>query len=435
MLRSPVRDHPCPFWHHKTMKWLLTFSLLSSAGCDTLRAIVVERYPIDYQPDGLGGAQAALTASRYWPAEFPKIDGDDAQRKHVRVELVPVLSDLNKPTDLVFFPESTTQGFVLEKTGRLAAFDLASSTVRSIVDLDVLTKSEQGLLGIALHPEFADNGRFFLHASVKKSGKEWSEITGWVTDKDRMSARQNATVIAVEQPYANHNAGQISFGPDNLLYIGLGDGGWRNDPHDHGQNGQTLLGSVLRVDIDKPTADRGYGIPADNPWVGDSLVRDEAWAIGLRNPWKFSFAPDGRMVLADVGQNAFEEVNIVSVGDNLGWNIREASHCFPPKTSCSRGSLVDPIFEYPHAMGSSITGGFVHTSDAIPEIQGDYVFADFVSGRIWAIPVDGSPSGHPVQAKALGQWPFLPSTFGRDHAGRLYVADFGQGVLYRIDPT
>ena len=164
-------------------------------------------------------------------------------------------------------------------------------------------------------------------------------------------------------------------------------------------------------------------------------MADEAWAIGLRNPWKFSFAPDGRMVIADVGQNAFEEVSIASAGDNLGWKTREARHCFPARTKCSSSGLTDPIYEYPHEEGKSITGGYVATSSRIPAIKDHFVFGDFVSGRLWAIPLPQNPSGPMVDALSLGQWPFLPSTFGRSADGTLFVADFGKGFVYRIDPA
>ena len=195
--------------------------------------------------------------------------------------------------------------------------------------------------------------------------------------------RRVSRVMTVVQPYANHNAGQIQFGPDGMLYVGMGDGGWQGDPHNHGQRTDTLLGSMLRIDVDGADT-RGYSIPQTTlgPMVWTPLQRR---AVGIRNPWKFSFAPDGRMLLADVGQNAWEEVNIVSAGDNLGWKIKEATHCGPKRDTCASDDLVDPIFEYPHDIGSSITGGFVATGGNIPAIDQHYVFGDFV----------GSPVGHP----------------------------------------
>ena len=191
----------------------------------------------------------------------------------------------------------------------------------------------------------------------------------------------------------------------------MGDGGWRDDPHNHGQRGQTLLGSMLRLDVQAKLGQDGYEIPPDNPFVADDSVANEAWAIGVRNPWKFSFAPDGRMVIADVGQNAFEEVSLASAGDNLGWKTREARHCFPAKSNCSSDGLTDPIYEYPHAEGKSITGGYVATSDRIPAIQNHYVFGDFVSGRLWAIPPARKDHRTVGQCPFFGSMALLPSTF------------------------
>ena len=238
--------------------------------------------------------------------------------------------------------------------------------------------------------------------------------------------------MTVFQPYANHDAGQLAFGPDGMLYIGWGDGGFRNDPKGSGQDRQTMLGAMLRVDIDNPDGGRAYGIPADNPFVNDAGTLDEIYAIGLRNPWRYSFAPDGRLVVADVGQDLWEEVSIVPAGGNLGWNLREGFHCFPPGGSCpSDEPLVEPIYEYGRDDGNSITGGFVDTSGD-EKLNGLYVFGDFVTGRLWAIDLPESGTATP---RALGRWPILPSTFGQDTQGRVYVADFGSGTIYRIQAS
>lgn len=415
------------------MTRLLSLSFcLALAGCDALRAWVVEVYPMKYEPPS--EAQTAQIASTAWPDGFPKFSGSDGRREQVEVQLVPVLEGLKQPTDMVFFPDSNSRGLILEKQGRLSLFDLDQGVIDPLISLDVLTDSEQGLLGIALHPRFAETGRLYLHASVRDGGDEVGEISAWTLSSAKNRLTRVGRVMTVVQPYANHNAGQIQFGPDGMLYIGMGDGGWRDDPHNHGQRTETLLGSMLRIDVDSSDNERAYAIPPDNPWADGDGAAPEAWAVGIRNPWKFSFAPDGRMVLADVGQNAWEEVNVVSAGDNLGWKIKEASHCGPKRETCADDTLVDPIFEYPHDLGSSITGGFVDTSGTIPEIHEHYVFADFVSGRLWAIPLPPPGTTDAVSAKALGQWPFLPSTFGRASDGTLYVAGFGRGTLYRLSP-
>jgi len=405
-----------------------TLLLLTLCGCEPIRAFVISHYPTNYEPPAMG----SISASSYWADEVPSFTGKDETRDQVSVQLTPVLKGLEQPTDLVFFPGSDTQGLMLEKEGRLSRFDLEKASSETIQQFDVLTHSEQGLLGIALHPGFEQNRQFYLHQSIKNGETNVGEVSCWRLDA--AGPTRLGIVIQVEQPYPNHNAGQIAFGPDGMFYMGLGDGGWRNDPHEHGQNGSTLLGSMLRLDVDSVDNGQGYAIPQDNPFVGDPSVADEAWATGLRNPWKFSFTPGGQMVVADVGQNAFEEVSLVTSGDNLGWHIREGRHCFPPDTDCQHDGLVDPIFEYDRTEGQSITGGFVASSDHIPAIQDHYVFGDFVSGRLWAVPIDTGPTEPLAAAKALGQWPFLPSTFGQNARGRLFVADFGKGFLYRLDP-
>ena len=414
------------------LRMITLLSTLVFSGCDAVRAVVVDLYPQSYSPDLAAAPVVQDPDVRHdWPEGVPRFSDDDSARKQVAIHLQPVLAGAQKPTEMVFFPGSSSDGFLLEKEGRLRRFSLAEARLTDVTTLDVSTESEQGLLGAAFHPRFDENARFYLHTSEKRNGDKAGVISEWSYTNG--VATRTRTVMEVVQPYANHNGGSIAFGPDGNLYIGMGDGGWRDDPHNHGQRGSTLLGSMLRIDVDSPANDTGYGIPSDNPWVGDPSVADEAWAIGLRNPWKFSFTPDGRLLVADVGQNAFEEVNLVAPKDNLGWKTREAAHCFPEGSECNAAGLVDPIYEYPHREGKSITGGHVATSPTVPEIEGMYVFGDFVTGRLWAIPVPDAADGTQVASKALGQWPVLPSTFARAADGTLFVADFGSGTVFRID--
>jgi glucose/arabinose dehydrogenase len=237
----------------------------------------------------------------------------------------------------------------------------------------------------------------------------------------------------VEQPYQKHKAGQLQFGPDGYLYVGLGDGGWRNDPHGNGQNRKVLLGKMLRLDVDARTAG-AYGIPSDNPFVGHADARPEIWAYGLRNPWRYSFDGFGRLIVGDVGQDRFEEIDIVHTGDNLGWNVREATHCFAPPANCPENGFVDPIFEYGRELGSCITGGYVYTGSMVPELRDQYVFADFMSGAVWAMKLPGPHlAGSGLHdARLLGNWPYLISSFGRDDDGELYLVDYANGKLFRL---
>jgi glucose/arabinose dehydrogenase len=198
----------------------------------------------------------------------------------------------------------------------------------------------------------------------------------------------------------------------------------------------TMLGSMLRID---PTSsgDLPYTVPADNPFIDSSGYLPETWATGLRNPWRYSFDQAGRLIVADVGQNAWEEISIVERGGNYGWRIKEGRHCYEPSVDCDGANLIDPVYEYGHQEGESITGGYVCTAETIPKLKGLYVFGDFLSGRLWAIRIPEDPSSHskPVEAFTLGRWQILLSTFGRDPSGRLYVAEFGNGAIFRLDPV
>jgi glucose/arabinose dehydrogenase len=383
--------------------------LLLTACLDDARRLAVKELSEDYQT-----AEAA-------DALVPGFDGKDADRDRVDVSMRRIAT-ASQPTDIQFHPVDGRL-VVLEKTGALRWFDLDAGTEGTWATLDVVTESEEGLLGLAWHPKFADNGLFYLNSVQKAEGRDFSLVEEWKLEGD--TATQQRILMSVLQPYQNHDAGQLQFGPDGMLYIGWGDGGFRNDPKGHGQNADTLLGSMLRVDV-TPDGDKQFTVPADNPKL--STEHPEVWAIGLRNPWRYSFAPDGRLVVADVGQDAFEEVSIVGAGDNMGWKIREAAHCFEPSEDCTTEGLVDPIWEYGRDEGQSITGGYVYTGSAIEGLGQRYVFADFVSGRIWALDLDD-----PSSVATLGRWPFLPSTFGRDGAGELYVASFGDGAIYALE--
>ncbi len=371
----------------------------------------------------------------------PVFDGADAERSRIAVRLTPFAAGIEQPTDIQPVPGQPGAMVVLSKKGR--ALWVRGEAGGPWFDIDVPTRSEQGLLGIAFHPDFARNGRFFLDYTARGQRGNLTRVEEWAVAPGRPlgETRPKAVrvVIDVPQPYRNHNAGQIAFGPDGMLYVGLGDGGAADDPHGHGQDRGTLLGAMLRLDIDRHPADAGYGVPGDNPFAGPRAVagvRPEIWAWGLRNPWRFAFAPDGRMVVGDVGQNRHEEVALVAAGENHGWAVREAANCFPPGKRCDAAGLVDPVWQYPRSEGVSITGGVVYDGPAAA-LKGRYIFGDFGSGRIWALTLPPPGAKKAVQPEsaiaALGRWPLQVSTFGRGHDGALYVADFGGGVVYRVD--
>jgi len=367
----------------------------------------------------------------------PEYTGPDASRPHLAVRLEPVARGLSRITDVQFVPGDPELAVVLQKGGQATWIDLAKGTRGPLFHVDVHTVSEQGLLGLAFHPNFAKNGRFYVD-DTPDVHPDVTRIAEWHTDDVRTGGAQPTRVLLeVRQPYQNHNAGQLAFGPKGMLFVGFGDGGFRADPQGNGQDPTTLLATMLRLDVDHPAGGKPYGIPPDNPYAGDPKIPGEVWATGLRNPWRFSFAPDGRLVVGDVGQDTWEEVDVVQAGDNLGWNVREARHCFPPGATCTAGGFREPVYEYGRDDGNSITGGYVYTGRAIPELKGRYVFGDFATGRIRAIDLPaGDPGTMPIPtATALGKWPVLISTFARDARGEIYVADYGGGVLYRLAPA
>ncbi len=363
--------------------------------------------------------------------------GKDENRKRLSIRLTPVAEGLSEPTDIQFVPGKTTPMIVLEKKGRAVWHDLAGKS-GTLFEVKVLTASEEGLLGLAFHPDFLHNGKFYTNIVIDVNGQDTSRVSEWIhphpVDITKGTPRENRVIMEVAQPYQNHNAGQLAFGPDGMLYIGWGDGGWRFDPHGNGQNGMTMLGSMLRIDINKSEGGKPYAVPRDNPFLGKGCCLPETYAIGLRNPWRYSFDPRGRLIVADVGQDLHEEIDIVTAGSNLGWNIREGAHCFQPKTGCRTQGLTEPIYEYGREEGQSITGGYVYTGKSIAALKGKYIFGDFVSGRLWAIDLPEKADGRSGEAITLGKWPLLISTLGRDGAGEIYIANFGTGIIYRLDP-
>lgn len=403
------------------------FSVLV-AGCDSLRATVVEHYPSGYAPTaGAAPVPGAAVAGEGAPA------GGGAK-------LLRRIGGIAEPTDLAFAPAGMRTLLVAEKGGKLRRFDLSGPEPverEPLLQLEVLTRSEQGLLGLAFAPDFGSSGgALYFNATRACSNAGGCTQVARVQvqiDGERWTAGAPELLLEVAQPYANHNAGQLAFGPEGALYVGLGDGGWRDDPQGHGQDVATLLGSMLRIDPSRAEGGKPYAIPADQPKI--TGAPPETWAVGLRNPWRFSFAPDGRLIVADVGQNRWEELDVVAAGDNLGWAIREGRHCAVEGADCAADGMVEPFYEYPHADGdASVTGGYVYTGAALPALAGRYVFGDFVSGRVWSVPLPADPSGPLVKAELLGRWQILPSTFGRDPQGELWVADFGKGDLYQIVP-
>ena len=272
---------------------------------------------------------------------------------------------------------------------------------------------------MAIHPDYAKNGQIFVYYSSNKSNLKdgrISYLSRFTVDlKSGVGeASSEKIIMTIPQPFSNHNGGPMTFGNDGLLYIGMGDGGGRNDPTGQGQDLSTWMGSILRIDVDQPTATRPYGIPQDNPFLDVEGAQPEIYAFGIRNPWRIANDPKtGAIWIGDVGQDQWEEINILKKGANYGWSAREGSYQFGNVPTPAALEVTDPIFEYDHRIGKSITGGYVYRGKAIPELRGAYLYADYISGRVWALKYDVrkekvisnieiKSSGTPVMAFGLG---------------------------------
>ncbi|MCR9198111.1 MAG: PQQ-dependent sugar dehydrogenase [Planctomycetaceae bacterium] len=282
--------------------------------------------------------------------------------------------------------------------------------------------NEEGFLGLAFHPEYASNGSFYVYYTSADEPRTSivSRFQVSADDPNKADPDSEQVVMKIDQPFSNHNGGSIAFGKDGYLYIGLGDGGGRNDPLRNGQNLQTLMGSILRIDVNRQESGKGYAIPADNPFVGQENVRPEIYAYGFRNVWRMTVdRMTGDLWAADVGQDFWEEINIVKAGGNYGWSVREASYPFNNIALPENQSVVEPVWEYDHQTGKSITGGFVYRGSRIPELQGMYLYADYISGRIWALKYDAE-SGKVVQNAIIAKAGFPVLAFGEDEQGEVY---------------
>lgn len=356
---------------------------------------------------------------------------------------IEIASGLSRPVVITNAGDQSSRLFIVEQAGRIKIMNMPSSSIAATPFLDISSMvqdgaDEQGLLGLAFHPEYKSNGYFYVYY-----------IVGGLQDRTRISrfsvssfnpnvANPNSELVLLEysQPFTNHNGGDLQFGPDGYLYIASGDGGSSNDPQGNAQNTSTLLGAILRIDVDTPTALSNYSIPSDNPFG------NEIWFHGLRNPWRFSFdAANGDMYIADVGQNAREEVNVVTsnepvlanVGINLGWDCREG---FINSSGCI-GNFHDPIFDYNHNFfsgGFSVTGGFVYRGNSFPNFEGWYFFIDYVSERLWQTK-GTSATGLQVETSVVSNVNTI-SSFGQSEAGELYALSLGfdvsDGKAYRI---
>ena len=352
----------------------------------------------------------------------------------LRLELRPFARGLDGPVLLTHAGDGTGTLYAVEQGGRIRTMD-GRGELASEPFLDISARltagGEQGLLGLAFHPRFGSNGRFYVNYTDRQGDTVIAEYRARGGRADRGSER---VLLRVDQPYANHNGGHLTFGPDGLLYIALGDGGSSGDPHDNGQSRETLLGKLLRIDVD---GGQPYGVPAGNPFVRTQGARREIWALGLRNPWRFSFDREtGALFIGDVGQGAFEEIDVEPPGSrgglNYGWNRMEGDRCFRGD-DCDRRGLTLPVAQYREAGDCAVTGGYVYRGERHERLRGAYLFADYCSGRIWALPAAEALRG-PTDHRLVAETDGLISSFGEDESGELYLVDHG-GTIFSIGPA
>ncbi len=346
-----------------------------------------------------------------------------------------------RPVVVTHAGDASNRLFVGSQFGVIHVFPNDAATERTSVFLDIRSKvaykeieNEKGFLGLAFHPQYATNGRFFVDYTAQENEKLTSVIAEYRVS--RINANQavpqsERVILRIEQPYWNHNGGTLTFGPDGYLYIALGDGGRQSDPSGNGQNLSTLLGSILRIDVDRSDDGKRYAIPDDNPFVSRTNARSEIWAYGFRNVWRMAFdRKTGQLWAGDNGEDLWEEIDLVTRGGNYGWRLREGAHRFGSRGSGQRGDLIDPIWEYHHRVGKSIIGGCVYRGRRLPELVGAYLYGDYVTGDIWALRYDAArkvvTENRPVFSNRL---PLM--TFGEDEGGEVYVTTmFSGGVIY-----
>lgn len=344
--------------------------------------------------------------------------------------------EFTRPVDLQHPGDDSDRLFVVEQRGVISVFPNDPDVESATTFLDIEDQvddagNEEGLLGLAFHPDYENNGYFYVNYTTPDSKTHISRFQVSADDPDQAVRSTEEVLLSLNQPFGNHNGGQVSFGPDGYLYIAVGDGGAGGDPEGNGQDLTTLLGTILRIDVDSQEDGMNYAIPEDNSFVGNEEgYRPEIYAYGLRNVWRFSFDADtGLLWAGDVGQNSYEEIDIIEKGGNYGWNIMEGMHCFSPETGCDQSGLELPIWEYAQSEGDrSVTGGFVYRGPSLPGLEGKYIYADYVSGRIWSL--DYSDMDNPVNTELVDTDVAIAS-FGVDPENELYICAF-DGKIYRL---
>ena len=386
-----------------------------------------------------------------------KIPLQAVKPERLSIEIRKVFDQLDtpKPISLVIVPDGSGRSLLVLQGGRvlLISSEFEKGEISTFLEISselmIDNDFEEGLLGLVFHPKYKQNGLFYLYHSLQNP-KRSVLVERRVNNRTSLTvdATYSRLVLEIEQPYWNHNSGVPEFGPDGFLYLSTGDGGKANDPHDFAQNTFSLLGKVLRLDVDGREGDLAYGIPKDNPFRDKPGYRGEIWTLGMRNPWRLHWDhPSGTLYCADVGQHLSEEINLIRKGGNYGWSFREGTGAFPLKNRqpAEEIEFVDPVFEYGHTEGTSVSGGYVYRGTQIPELEGHYLFGDWGTGKCWAIKVQNEKvvgqmdlkfliSGEVINGPALfvngkPKSPFKPVNFCPSPDGRIVILDW-MGVVY-----
>jgi glucose/arabinose dehydrogenase len=376
----------------------------------------------------------------YWGCNNGGSGGNNsgpAQPGWPQISAPDVASGFSSPVHITHAGDGSGRIFVVEQAGIIRIIKNGNILPAPFLDITgrvLSTGSEQGLLSVAFPPGYSSKGYFYVnYTAIQGNGDTVVARYRISGDPNIADPNTEQILLTVDQPFANHNGGLLLFGPDGYLYIGMGDGGSGGDPLKNGQNPGTLLGKMLRIDSESNPGNAPYVIPPTNPFIQNPAFLGEIWALGLRNPWRYSFdRQKGDIYIADVGQSSWEEVDFQSAssagGENYGWNIMEGNHCFLDP-ACVTTDLILPVTEYDHSSGDcSITGGMVYRGQEFPGLQGIYLYGDFCTGRIWGL----RRSGSAWETSLLLDSPFLISTFGEDEAGNIYVADYSSGTIYKI---
>ncbi len=424
-------------------KLLIGIVTILVAGCSETQPTIAPQ--VQAVPVATATLAAPSTATRAptipasTPTQWPPTPSPIAQRPPFTLSVEPLQSGFQRPVYLTHAGDGSGRLFVVEQAGRIYVITDARSPAALYLDITTLVDSsanERGLLSVAFHPDFKSNGLFFINYTRKPDGATVIARYRVSSDPNVADPGSAIVILTIPQPEANHNGGLVQFGPDGYLYIGMGDGGGQGDRHGtmgNGQNLGSLLGKLLRIDVNG----NPYSIPASNPFQARAGARPEIWAYGLRNPWRWSFdRRTGDLYIADVGQDTYEEIDFQPAadpgGENYGWRLMEGKHCFNPSSGCEQPGLTLPVAEYDHSRGCSVTGGYVYRGARYPWLDGLYFFADYCSGIVWTLNRNPPGAWEMVERTRLS---FQPSSFGQDPAGELYLVGHDDGTIYRLVST